>query len=127
MWVIISISSYVYHQIRDITLPQSIEIRFITFHLQALKENRFDKIAVIRPSWADSLSKANGDEFGLPSTYPAWATESVVRMALREIYPGKGNKKQQYNISVFDPRSVIKPELGVLVIDMGDIRYLKLR
>jgi len=127
MWVIISISSYAYHQIRDITLPQSIEIRFITFHLQALKENHYNKIVVIRPSSVDSISKVNGDEFGLPSTYPAWATESVVRMALREIYPGKGNKKQQYTITVFDPRTVVNPEEGVLLIDMADIRYFNLR
>lgn len=127
VWVIISISSYTYHQIRDITLPQSIEIRFITFHLQALKENHFDKIAVIRPSFMDSLSKVYGDEFGLPSTYPAWATESVIRMALREIYPGKGNNKQQYSITVLDPRTIVNPEEGVLLIDMADIRYLNLR
>ena len=127
MWVIISIGSYAYHQIQDITLPQSIEIRFITSHLQALKENHFDKITVIRPSFMDSISKAYGDEFGLPSTYPAWATESVVRMALREIYPGKGNKKQQYTITVFDPRTVVNPEEGVLLIDMADIRYFNLR
>ena len=122
IWAVTSVGLYSYHQIRDITFPQSVEVRFLRYRLQSLREADFNKIYLIRASWEDSLSKANYDEFGLPSTFPEWAPQHIVELLLREIDPGKS-----YEILVFPPRHIVEPEKGTLLIDMAEIRYLRLR
>ena len=122
-----SISSlvlYSYHQIRNMTYPQSLEISFMKYQLTKFDNRVQDNIYIIQPSWNDSISSRlfGYDEFGIPSSSQAWAPEPMVRLLLREMNYDYKNIIIKYLPST----NILNFNDSDFILDLRSIREFKL-
>lgn len=115
---------YARTQLLYISYPQSIEVSFVKYRIADIfRKNIFlDNLVVIRSSWQDSLESSRYDEFGIPSTYPTWAVEPMIRLILREFE----NNPVIYNITVIQETEMTEFQKQV-ILDLREISLLRMQ
>jgi hypothetical protein len=105
-------------------LPQSLEIKWLRGYLAQQDLSHRRSIYVISSSPKDSIAPAvRYDEFGLPSSFPAWSSGSMVYLLLREMDPDGG----KLPIQVVPAGGPIDPPAGALVVDERRLSSLRVQ
>ncbi len=116
LWASINVNYY-------IVVPQTTELQIMRSHFVDRDLSSIENVYFIQASPLDSPTvKTFYDEFGLPSSASPWVPEPAVRLILRELAP----EKSLIPITVVPPGSPINPPDKALVVDMRDLRKLRL-
>lgn len=115
---------YARTQLLYVSYPQAVELSFVKYRLSEIFEKNkvVDNLIVVPSSWEDSLEQSFYDEFGIPSTYPKFAIEPMIRLLVREFDDQPVIRK----ITIIDSTGTNDFQ-GEILLDLRDIRFLKLR
>ena len=110
--------SAMYHVHTYFAAPQVRELEIMRSQLTEENLSQARGVYVIRPGWQDTLAPlVKYDEFGLPSSFPAWAPASMVFLLLREMTPDYTHLP----VTVVAADDPIDPPPDSLVMDMSSL------
>lgn len=115
---------YARTQLVYVSYPQAVELSFVKYRLSEIfEENKVvDNLIVVPSSWEYSLEQSYYDEFGIPSTYPRFSVEPMIRLLIREF----DDKPIIRKITIIDSTETNDLQ-GEILLDLRDIRFLKLK